>query len=107
VEATGKGELTRRTNCRLIDEMHCQDWDEHTPLAESLQNLKIRHAQTPLSTEERLNAARMCNSIHALATRSLQVTFENIMSVFARSIDFQFDPKVSLLLDKCATQYRG
>lgn len=71
-----------------------KDWDEVTPLAETLQNLKMRHAQTPYTVEERQVAARLRNCISALAEERLQVTPDSIMSVYAMSLQCQFEPSV-------------
>ena len=72
-----------------------KDWDEVTPTAESLQNLKLRHSQTPYTMEERIVAARLRNSIAALASESLQITKEAIMKVYEKSLFMKFEPKVS------------
>lgn len=67
--------------------------DEMTPLAETLENIKIRHAQTPLTVDERLKAARLCNAVRALVKQNLCITPENIMAVYQRSLDAGMEVK--------------
>jgi exosome complex component RRP4 len=76
--------------------------DELTPLAETLQNIKVRHAQTPFTIEERLKAARLCNCIKVLATAGSPVTPEHLMMVYQRSVDIGLQPKDLLSEDAVA-----
>lgn len=69
--------------------------DDVTPLAETLQKLKTRHAKTNLTPDERLIAARIKNSITALSNYSLQISPDNIYNVYQKSIELELHPKVS------------
>ena len=63
--------------------------DEAVPLAETLQRLRQRHADTPLTKEERLNVARIANIIKCLVILHRNVTPETISSMFQRSLDLK------------------
>lgn len=71
--------------------------DELTPLAETLQNLKMRHAQTPFTSEERSKAARLQNCVRVLSTSSVTITPENIMLVYQYSVDNNWQPRDLLI----------
>eukprot|EP01039_Chlorochromonas_danica_P010833 gene10833-12043_t len=67
--------------------------DDLTPLAETLQNIKVRHSQTPFTLEERMKAARLQNSIKALVWANVSITPDNIMAVYQKSIEEGMHPK--------------
>ena len=69
--------------------------DDVTPLAETLQNLKIRHSKTPLTKEERIVSARLNNSIWLLARRGMQISPETVFAVFQKSNELKIEVKVS------------
>lgn len=71
--------------------------DDITPLAETLQNLKIRHSKTPFTIEERLNAARLSNGIQLLASENIQISPESVYGLYQKSIELKMEPKVRSL----------
>jgi exosome complex component RRP4 len=79
--------------------LQCPNWDEMTPTVESLKVLKERHAETDYTMEERQTAARLHNCIQALASQLLPVSPENIMSVYAMSLQCEFEAKVSVCFE--------
>jgi hypothetical protein len=73
-----------------------EDADEAVPLAETLQNLKRRHAETDLLDADRLKIARVRNAIHALTQIFAAITPDSIISVYQKSIQLDMHPKVSI-----------
>lgn len=71
------------------------------PLAETLQLLRNRHRDTPLTREQRLVASRVNNSVNCVARMGAIVTPEAIGSVYQRSLDLALHPKDMLLEDNC------
>jgi exosome complex component RRP4 len=71
--------------------------DDVTPLAETLQNLKQRHNKTPYTKEERLAVARLRNSIEILSDNGIQISPENVYSLYQQSIELKFEPKLMLV----------
>jgi exosome complex RNA-binding protein Rrp4 len=71
--------------------------DDITPLAETLQNLKIRHCKTPLTKEERFVASRLHNAINLLAKNGVQISPETVFNVFQKSQELKLEVKVSVL----------
>jgi exosome complex component RRP4 len=63
------------------------------PLAETLQNLRLRHNRTPLLLDERLKVARVYNAIKILARNFLSISPDTIMKVFTKSIEMKLEPK--------------
>lgn len=83
--------------------------DDITPLAETLQRIRTRHASTALTAEERLRVARTRNAIAVLAKAAearlgsgqlstIHVSPENIATVYQRSLELKMQPKVGSLL---------
>lgn len=79
--------------------------DDITPLAETLQRLRVKHCETPLTAEERVKVVRTRNAILAISKSAEQeenrasvisVTPDNIMTVYNKSIDMKMQPKVSM-----------
>jgi exosome complex component RRP4 len=76
--------------------------DDITPLAETLQRLRVKHCETPLTAEERMKVVRTRNAILAISkgleegdnTNIITVTPENIMTVYNKSIEMKMEPKV-------------
>ena len=68
--------------------------DDITPLAETLQNLKLRHNQTPYTLDERLMVARLHNAIRILANHHLQISPESVYTIYTKSIELKIEPKV-------------
>lgn len=69
--------------------------DEVTPLAEVLENLKLRHSKTPFSREERLMTSRLYNSLVKLNQQDTIISPEKIMSAYNQSFECGLQPKVS------------
>lgn len=78
--------------------------DDITPLAETLQRLRVKHATTPLTMEERVKIVRTRNTILAISkglgegssnTMVITVTPDNIMTVYNKSIEMKMEPKVT------------
>lgn len=69
------------------------DADEDVPLAETLQFLRRKHAETDLTPEERLRVTRVRNAVHALAQVHLPLSAEAVASVYQRSVDLQMETK--------------
>jgi len=67
--------------------------DELVPLAETLQNLRQRHAQTPLLIDERLRVARVHNAVLLLSKASIIISPDSISTVYQRSVDMELQPK--------------
>lgn len=67
--------------------------DELVPLAETLQNLRAKHNSTPLLSEDRLKSSRLHNAILALASKTLLITPEVILSVYSKSVELSMHPK--------------
>eukprot|EP01033_Poteriospumella_lacustris_P012498 gene12498-8934_t len=67
------------------------------PLAETLQFLRNRHRDTPLSKEQLLVAARVQNAVRCLSRRGCVVTPEALLCVFSRSVELALQPKDMLL----------
>lgn len=67
--------------------------DSGAPLAETLQRLKLRHAETALLRDERLAVARVRNCVSALSRQSLTISPEAISSVYQRSLELEIEPK--------------
>lgn len=83
-----------------------EDWrkeaggDSHTglaPLAETLQLLRNRHRDTPLTKEQRLVAARVQNALKCLSSSQCIVTPEAVNTVYSRSVDLALQPKDMML----------
>lgn len=76
--------------------------DDITPLAETLQRIRVKHSETPLTVEERLKVVRVRNSIVAIsksansvgAGSNITVSPDTIMSVYEKSLKLSFLPKV-------------
>jgi exosome complex component RRP4 len=92
--------------------------DDIAPLAETLQRLRTRHNESPLSTGDRLKVVRVRNSILAIcqgggisssgtitsaeaatngvesSSKHLSISPDNIVSVYQKSIELQMQPKV-------------
>ena len=66
--------------------------DESTPLAETLQRQKQRHAQTPLTVEERTKVSRLRNCILLLAHASIEISPDTLCAVYERSEEQSFTP---------------
>ena len=80
--------------------------DEITPLAETLQRIRAKHCDTPLTMEERLKVVHVRNCILALSScnsgadygeESISISPESIMSVFQKSVELKMQPKVTNL----------
>lgn len=77
--------------------------DDITPLAETLQRLRVKHCETSLTVEERLKVVRVRNAIVAIsksaealcAGSNVTVSPDTIMSVYERSLKLNLLPKVS------------
>lgn len=69
------------------------DMDEDVPLAETLQYLKKRHAETTLLADDRLKIARVRNSIYALSQTYIPISPESISYIYQRSIELDLHPK--------------
>jgi len=63
------------------------------PLAETLQKLRQRHAETPVEHSMRERIARVKNSVEALALVYCAITKDNIVSVYEASIEHQVTVK--------------
>ena len=91
--------------------------DDLAPLAETLQRLRVKHAETPLTLEERVKVVRTRNAIAAIGrsaelksqensssnsssssssgvSGALTVSPETIMAVYQRSLELRMEPKV-------------
>ena len=68
--------------------------DEATPLAETLQLLRTKHASTPILPDERKRIVRVRNAIEVLRLNEAQVSSESIISVYRRSEELKMEPKV-------------
>ena len=79
----------------IPDEWRAQEegLDDLVPLAETLQSLRLRHAQTPLLSDERLRVARVHNAILLLSNANIPISPESITAVYQKSIDLGFHPK--------------
>jgi exosome complex component RRP4 len=68
--------------------------DEVTMHADALQNLRNKHKDTRLLSEDRAKSARLHNAIKALVARGVQVTPEAVLSVYLKSVEMSMEPKV-------------
>ena len=78
--------------------------DEITPLAETLQRIRAKHNDTPLTLEERLKVVRVRNCILALSKcnavssdhkdENISISPDTIMSVYQRSVELKMQPMV-------------
>lgn len=69
--------------------------DETTPLAETLQLLRTKHANTPILPHERMKIVRVRNVIEVLRLTESQISSESIISIYRRSEELNMMPKVS------------
>lgn len=67
--------------------------DDLAPLAETLQSLRLRHAQTPLMSDERLRVARVHNVILLHSAASKQISPESLLAVYQKSVDMGLHPR--------------
>ena len=81
--------------------------DDITPLAETLQRLRVKHCDTPLTVEERMKVVRTRNAILAISKGAEQaessmnvvtVTPDTIMTVYNKSIEMKMQPKVRIIV---------
>lgn len=81
--------------------------DDITPLAETLQRIRSRHASTPLTLEDRVKVARTRNAILAIARAAetagaaggnLTVSPDSIVAVYQKSLELRMEPKVGVVL---------
>jgi hypothetical protein len=95
--------------------------DEAVPLAETLQRIRQRHAETvsgnapevdsstgslcfvrrchvlqPILGDERLKIARVANAVNVLRSTHSMVSAESIQRIYSRSIELGMAPKVSV-----------
>jgi len=70
-----------------------EDADDLVPLAETLQALRLRHANTPLLPDERLKVARVRNSLLLLAAHDVLVSPESLLAVYQKSIELGLEPR--------------
>ena len=68
--------------------------DDSTPLAETLQQLRTKHANTPILPDERVKIIRVRNAIEVLRITESQVSSESIISVYRRSEELNMALKV-------------
>jgi exosome complex component RRP4 len=73
--------------------------DNATPLAETLQLLRTKHANTPILSDERLKIARVRNSIEILRLSESQISSESIITVYRKSEELGLAPKDMLRPD--------
>jgi hypothetical protein len=79
--------------------------DDITPLVETLQRIRTRHATTPMTLEDRLKVVRTRNVIAAIAKAAelaegepdaaLTVSPETIAQLYQKSIEMKMQPQVS------------
>jgi exosome complex component RRP4 len=67
--------------------------DDATPLAETLQRQKQRHAQTPLTPEERTAVCRLRNCVLLLAHAMIEICPDSMCTVYDRSEEQGVAPK--------------
>ena len=81
--------------------------DDIAPLAETLQRIRVKHCETPLTPEERLKVVRVRNAILAISGAKdantgqpamLGISPDTIMSVYQKSLDLKLEPKVGQYL---------
>ena len=82
----------------LPDDWRSQEEDilGATPLAETLQKLRERHARTPLLVSERVKVARVYNSVKLLANLKAQLDPSVISSIYDKSIELSIQPAAML-----------
>ena len=73
-----------------------ENQDDLTPLAETLQRLKQRHATTALLADERTKVARVRNAIAALCKMQLSVSPDTISTVYRLSERLEMHPTAML-----------
>jgi exosome complex component RRP4 len=73
------------------------------PLAETLQKLRQKHAETPVENAMREKIARVRNAVEALALVYCAITKDNIMKVYDASIEYQVNVKDMLCPDVILT----
>ena len=69
------------------------DADDLVPLAETLQALRQRHANTPLLPDERLKLARVRNCLLLLAAHDVVVSPDSLLAVYQKSVDLGLEPR--------------
>lgn len=83
------------------------DDDDTVPLAETLQRLKRRHAETPATPEEREMVARVRNAVEALKFVHCRVAPETVTEVYRASKDAGLRVKDMLRPDAILAITRG
>jgi len=73
--------------------------EAEAPLAETLQKLRQKHAETPVEPSMREKIARVRNSVEALALVYCSVTKDSIMNVYDTSLELQVQVKDMLCPD--------
>lgn len=68
--------------------------DDAAPVAETLQLLRTKHAETPLLPDEIMRIARVRNCIEVLRVTESQVSSESIIHLYRRSEELSMAPKV-------------
>lgn len=89
----------------ISDEWKSQEGDEGSdllPVAETLQRLRQRHAQTPVTMDERLRIARVRNAIYILSQVFIPISPHTISVVYQRSEEQGISVKDMLLLNNVA-----
>ena len=72
---------------------------ERVPLEETLQNLRLRHASTVMTAEQKENIFRVRNSIEVLKTCFRYINGETIMEVFNKSVQLGLSLNQMLLTE--------
>lgn len=73
-----------------------ENQDDLTPLAETLQRLKQRHASTALLADERTKVSRVRNAIAGLCKMQLSISPDTISTVYRLSERLEMHPKAML-----------
>lgn len=68
--------------------------DEVTMHADAIQNLRNKHKETPLLSEDRAKSARLHNGIKALCLCETSITPDAVLSVYMKSLELKMEPKV-------------
>lgn len=83
--------ITRSTPKEWTEDTN--DVDEAVPLAETLQRIRQRHAETPILGDERLKIARVANAVNVLRSTHSVISAESIQRIYSRSIELGMAPK--------------
>ena len=76
-----------------------EDSEDGTPLAETLQRIKTRHATTPVLVEERSRISRVRNAIEVLRITESIISPESIAAIYRKSEELSMSPMNMLLAE--------